>query len=122
MGTNGKGTTAVSLAAALEATGFPSGAYLSPHVLSYTERVMLRGAYVSEERFAAAMGKAIAVADANGVPASQFELLTAGTLGLFAWLMFLFLRLLPMISMFEMRTIIPQARVRETPDAGHGSR
>jgi dihydrofolate synthase/folylpolyglutamate synthase len=84
VGTNGKGTTAVSLAAALEATGFPSGAYLSPHVLSYTERVMLRGAYVSEERFAAAMGKAIAVADANGVPASQFELLTAGALGLFA--------------------------------------
>jgi len=43
-----------------------------------------------------------------------------GTLGLFAWLMFLFLRLLPMISMFEMRTIIPQARVRETHDApGH---
>jgi molybdopterin-containing oxidoreductase family membrane subunit len=40
-----------------------------------------------------------------------------GTLGLFAWLMFLFLRLLPMISMFEMRTIIPQARVRETHDA-----
>jgi molybdopterin-containing oxidoreductase family membrane subunit len=36
-----------------------------------------------------------------------------GTLGLFVWLMFLFLRLLPMISMFEMRTIIPQARIRD---------
>jgi Ni/Fe-hydrogenase subunit HybB-like protein len=36
-----------------------------------------------------------------------------GTLGLFAWLMFLFLRLLPMISMFEMRTIIPAAKVKE---------
>ncbi|HEX2181211.1 MAG TPA: cyanophycin synthetase [Rubrobacteraceae bacterium] len=84
VGTNGKGTTAVALAAALEAAGFASGAYLSPHVLSYTERVMLRGAYVSEERFAAAMGEAIEVADANGVPASQFELLTAGALKLFA--------------------------------------
>ncbi|HXE79415.1 MAG TPA: NrfD/PsrC family molybdoenzyme membrane anchor subunit [Vicinamibacterales bacterium] len=41
-----------------------------------------------------------------------------GTLGLFVWLMFLFLRLLPMISMFEMRTIIPQARIKEE-HAGH---
>ena len=34
-----------------------------------------------------------------------------GTLGLFTWLLFLFLRLLPMISMFEMRTIMPSAKV-----------
>ncbi|MCA1687510.1 MAG: bifunctional folylpolyglutamate synthase/dihydrofolate synthase, partial [Actinobacteria bacterium] len=84
VGTNGKGTTAVALAAALEAAGLPSGAYLSPHVLSYTERVMLRGRFVSEERFASAMGGVMDGADANGVPASQFELLTAGALKLFA--------------------------------------
>ncbi|HEY6674581.1 MAG TPA: hypothetical protein VIZ59_06650, partial [Rubrobacteraceae bacterium] len=84
MGTNGKGTTAVALAAALEAAGSPAGAYLSPHVLSYTERVMLHGAFVTEKQFATAMGDAIDVADANGVPASQFELLTAGALRLFA--------------------------------------
>jgi dihydrofolate synthase / folylpolyglutamate synthase len=84
VGTNGKGTTAVALAAALEAAGSPAGAYLSPHVLSYTERVMLHGAFVTEKQFAAAMGNAIDVADANGVPASQFELLTAGALRLFA--------------------------------------
>ena len=35
-----------------------------------------------------------------------------GTLGLFTWLMFLFLRLLPMISMFEMRTIMPSAKIK----------
>jgi dihydrofolate synthase/folylpolyglutamate synthase len=74
----------VALAAALEAARLASGAYLSPHVLSYTERVMLRGAYASEERFAAALGETIEVADANGVAASQFELLTAGALKLFA--------------------------------------
>ena len=45
---------------------------------------MLRGEYVSEERFAAAMGEVVRLADANGVPASQFELLTAGALKLFA--------------------------------------
>ncbi len=35
-----------------------------------------------------------------------------GTLGLFTWLLFLFLRFVPMISMFEMRTIIPPAKVK----------
>ena len=84
VGTNGKGTTAVALAGALETAGFPSGAYLSPHVLSYTERLMLRGEFVSEKCFAAAMGEVIALADAGGVAASQFELLTAGALKLFA--------------------------------------
>ncbi len=83
VGTNGKGTTAIALASALEAAGRPSGAYLSPHVLSYTERVMLRGRYVSEKNFAAAMGKTMELADANEIPATQFELLTAGALSIF---------------------------------------
>lgn len=84
VGTNGKGTTAVALAAALSEAGHPAGAYLSPHVLSYTERVMLDGDFVSEESFARAMGEAIEAADRHGVPASQFELLTAGAIKLFA--------------------------------------
>ena len=83
VGTNGKGTTAIALASAFEAAGKPAGAYLSPHVLSYTERVMLRARYASEEEFAAVMRKTIKVADANEIPATQFELLTAGTLALF---------------------------------------
>jgi Ni/Fe-hydrogenase subunit HybB-like protein len=36
-----------------------------------------------------------------------------GTLGLFAWLLFLFIRFVPMISIFEMRTIVPEATVDE---------
>jgi Ni/Fe-hydrogenase subunit HybB-like protein len=36
-----------------------------------------------------------------------------GTLGLFVMLMFLFVRVLPMISIFEMRTLLPEAKVRE---------
>jgi dihydrofolate synthase/folylpolyglutamate synthase len=84
VGTNGKGTTALALAAALEEMGYSSGAYLSPHVLSYTERVVLHGCQLSEEEFAAAMGETIELADRNGIPASQFELLTAGALGMFA--------------------------------------
>ncbi|MEW5979148.1 MAG: NrfD/PsrC family molybdoenzyme membrane anchor subunit [Acidobacteriota bacterium] len=36
-----------------------------------------------------------------------------GTIGLFVSLIFLFVRFLPMISIFEMRTILPQAEVKE---------
>ncbi len=36
-----------------------------------------------------------------------------GTLGLFITLLFLFIRFLPMISMFEMRTLVPAAEVKE---------
>ena len=84
VGTNGKGTTALALAAALQEMGHQSGAYLSPHVLSYTERVVVHGSQVSEEDFAAAMGETMEIADREGIPASQFELLTAGALGIFA--------------------------------------
>src|SRR5919112_5321710 len=84
VGTNGKGTTALALATALQEMGCPSGAYLSPHVLSYTERVVINGGQVSEEHFGAAMGETIELADRQGLPVSQFELLTAGALGMFA--------------------------------------
>jgi Ni/Fe-hydrogenase subunit HybB-like protein len=36
-----------------------------------------------------------------------------GTIGLFLTLLFLFIRFLPMISIFEMRTLVPEAEVRE---------
>jgi len=38
-----------------------------------------------------------------------------GTIGLFLMLLFLFLRFLPMISIFEMRTLVPEAKV-EAPE------
>ena len=40
-----------------------------------------------------------------------------GTLGLFTTLLFLFIRLLPMISIFEMRTLLPESKV----EGGHES-
>ncbi len=39
----------------------------------------------------------------------------AGTIGLFLSLVFLFIRFLPMISIFEMRTLLPQAEIKEEP-------
>lgn len=43
-----------------------------------------------------------------------------GTLGLFLFLLFLFMRFLPMISIFEMRTLLPEAHVHaHPPGEGH---
>jgi molybdopterin-containing oxidoreductase family membrane subunit len=39
-----------------------------------------------------------------------------GTIGLFLFLLFLFLRFLPMISISEMRALLPEAEVREEPE------
>jgi molybdopterin-containing oxidoreductase family membrane subunit len=36
-----------------------------------------------------------------------------GSIGFFLTLLFLFIRFLPMISIFEMRTILPEAEVEE---------
>jgi dihydrofolate synthase/folylpolyglutamate synthase len=44
---------------------------------------MLRGRFVSEEDFAATMVRIIEIADRSGIPATQFELLTAGALAMF---------------------------------------
>jgi molybdopterin-containing oxidoreductase family membrane subunit len=41
-----------------------------------------------------------------------------GTIGLFLFLFFLFIRLLPMISIFEVRTLLPHAKVQK--EAVHG--
>jgi molybdopterin-containing oxidoreductase family membrane subunit len=40
-----------------------------------------------------------------------------GTIGLFLTLLFLFIRVLPMISIFEMRTLLPEAEVKHEGEA-----
>jgi Ni/Fe-hydrogenase subunit HybB-like protein len=42
----------------------------------------------------------------------------AGTIGLFVTLMFLFVRVLPMISIFEMRTLVPEPEPKAPQDGG----
>jgi Ni/Fe-hydrogenase subunit HybB-like protein len=42
-----------------------------------------------------------------------------GTLGLFTSLLFLFIRLLPMISIFEVRTLLPESKVQSNGGGGH---
>ncbi len=49
-GTNGKGSTAHSLAAVLMAAGYRVGLYTSPHLLDFRERIKVNGRMIPEER------------------------------------------------------------------------
>jgi dihydrofolate synthase / folylpolyglutamate synthase len=51
-GTNGKGSTAMMLAAVLQAAGYKVGVYTSPHLQSYTERFTIGGEPIGEADFA----------------------------------------------------------------------
>jgi Ni/Fe-hydrogenase subunit HybB-like protein len=51
---------------------------------------------------------------------TRWDFLTfVGTIGLFLTLFFLFMRFIPMISMFEVRTLLPQAKVKAEHGPGH---
>lgn len=51
-GTNGKGSTAATLAAILEASGLKTGLYTSPHLLRINERMRINGEQISDVDFA----------------------------------------------------------------------
>ncbi|MFH0836342.1 MAG: folylpolyglutamate synthase/dihydrofolate synthase family protein [Candidatus Micrarchaeota archaeon] len=49
-GTNGKGSTVALIASGLQAAGFKTAAYYSPHVLDFRERIQVNGEWISEEK------------------------------------------------------------------------
>src|SRR5438874_1068189 len=51
-GTNGKGSTAATLAAILQASGLKTGLYTSPHLVRINERIRVDGAAISDDDFA----------------------------------------------------------------------
>jgi dihydrofolate synthase / folylpolyglutamate synthase len=51
-GTNGKGSTAATLASILQAAGLRTGLYTSPHLFRVNERIRIDGAPVSDDDFA----------------------------------------------------------------------
>ena len=90
VGTNGKTSVTRMTAALLEAHGVTTGAYVSPHITSWRERVLIRGEPISEEAFTEALERteqAAQVADRSAGeegPVTQFELLTAAAFVAFA--------------------------------------
>src|ERR1700693_2537361 len=50
-GTNGKGSTAATLASILQASGLKTGLYTSPHLVRINERIRLNGIPISDDDF-----------------------------------------------------------------------
>lgn len=79
VGTNGKSTTTRLTEALLADAGLTAGAYLSPHVRGWSERIRVGGEEADFERAVAAVRE-----PAERVGATQFEVLTAAALEAFA--------------------------------------
>jgi dihydrofolate synthase/folylpolyglutamate synthase len=83
VGTNGKSSTVRMAAALLEAHGVRTGAFLSPHLTSFAERIRIGDADLEPQSFGAAVERAAAAAAKvdrrleEGDRVTQFELLTA---------------------------------------------
>ena len=83
-GTNGKSSVTRLTEAVLLAEGLAVGAYTSPHLESYRERIEIGGAPVADADFARAVRAALDAAERSGGRESftEFELLTAAALWL----------------------------------------
>lgn len=83
VGTNGKSSTARMIAAILGSQGLKAGAYLSPHLVSFTERFLIDGKEITPARFEKLMLEVRAKAEEvnkrsrSSGPLTQFEVLTA---------------------------------------------
>ncbi len=82
-GTNGKGSTAATLAAIVKAAGHRTGLYTSPHLVRINERIRVNGAEIDDgafaclyERVEATSQRVVAAGDLPWHP-SFFEMLTA---------------------------------------------
>ena len=62
-GTNGKGSTAATLASILRASGLKTGLYTSPHLLRLNERIRVNGNEISDDGFASLHGEVDRVAE-----------------------------------------------------------
>jgi dihydrofolate synthase/folylpolyglutamate synthase len=83
VGTNGKSSTTRMIAAILERHGLRTGTYISPHLVSFTERIQIDEHDLEPIAFAAAMRRSARAAElvdrslSEGDRVTQFEALTA---------------------------------------------
>lgn len=81
-GTNGKGSTVAFLEAFLRAAGYRTGAYLSPHLRKYNERIRLDGREADDMAICQAFERIDQARD--DVSLTYFEFGTAAALSLFS--------------------------------------
>lgn len=86
VGTNGKSSTTRMIAAILERHGVAAGSYLSPHLVSFAERIRVGDADIGDDAFAAAVERVRRATErvdrtlASNEQVTQFEALTAAAL------------------------------------------
>jgi dihydrofolate synthase/folylpolyglutamate synthase len=73
-GTNGKGSTAAYLASLLTADGMTCGAYTSPHIERFNERIRIGGAAVTDDEIVQALN--VVETARQGVSLTYFEFTT----------------------------------------------
>jgi dihydrofolate synthase / folylpolyglutamate synthase len=89
-GTNGKGSTAATLASILISSGLKTGLYTSPHLLRINERIRINGQEISDDEFARLHGEvdrtAESLVEQGELPwhPSFFEMMTAIAFAYFA--------------------------------------
>ena len=76
-GTNGKGSTAAMTASILQAAGYKTGLYTSPHLIDVRERIIINKKKISGNDFSQAVA---AVKKKINRPVTYFEVLTAAAL------------------------------------------
>ena len=62
-GTNGKGSTAATLASILRASGLKTGLYTSPHLVRINERIRVNGKEIGDSHLARLLGDVDRVSD-----------------------------------------------------------
>ncbi|MFA6000645.1 MAG: folylpolyglutamate synthase/dihydrofolate synthase family protein [Thermoleophilia bacterium] len=86
VGTNGKSSTARMLSSILTAHGLKTGTYVSPHLVSFTERILVNGKEITEPKFEKLIMEVKEKAEdvnkrsRSSGPLTQFEILTAAAL------------------------------------------
>jgi dihydrofolate synthase / folylpolyglutamate synthase len=90
-GTNGKGSVSALCAAILSAAGFKVGAFTSPHLRDYRERIRVHGRLAQPEELVAAFEKIEAARGSVALTFFEFNALAAllifETAGLDAWIL-----------------------------------
>lgn len=82
-GTNGKGSVVAYLANVLDRAGYKVGAYTSPHLIRFNERIRLNGEPVPDEALIAAFEQVEAARVASGMTLTYFEFTTLAAMQVF---------------------------------------
>ena len=85
-GTNGKGSVAAFLDALLAADDRMVGRFVSPHLISPRERILIDGLPISRQWFSAVMSRMRDLVEDHVIRPSYFELLTAAAMYAYSFL------------------------------------